>query len=82
MIDIIDKTPDLTFLTDDHPEANGRIPIAGENCYALHFTLENGSHLCVKMGEKGYQTFTNFIRQMAIDDQVDAILGADEADKP
>jgi hypothetical protein len=74
-VSIIDHTPDLTFVTDDHPEAGGRIPLPCEQAYSLYFKLDDSRVLCVAMGAQGYRTFQEFIRQMAVDDALDAALG-------
>lgn len=56
-----------TFVTHDHPEANGRKPIEGEQGFSLKFPLENGDLLIVKMGKVGWDTVGQFILDEAID---------------
>lgn len=73
----MDKTPDLTFLSEDHPEANGRTPQFGEVEYGFRWTLEDGRILCMRMGEAAYKGFAQFIREMAVDDALDAALGSE-----
>lgn len=58
----------ITYLTKDHPEANGRKPEKGETQYTLFFPLEDGGTLYVKMGQVSYNYFASFIGQMFVDD--------------
>ena len=54
----------MRFRTKDHPEANGRKPIAGEQSYSLAFPLENGETLIVDMGQQGYEIIGQFMLDM------------------
>ena len=55
---------EICFRTEDHPEANGKKPSAGETYYELRFPLENGKELVVNLGEKGFQILTNHLIDM------------------
>lgn len=55
---------ELALKTIDHPEANGRKPLAGEHEYPLRFPLEDGRELVLSIGEKGFQTLTNLLMDM------------------
>lgn len=68
------RLPDLTFLTECHPEAHGRSPQHGDLEYVLRLTLENGHILCLKMGQVGFEIFRHFVHQMAEDDAIDASM--------
>lgn len=50
--------------TIDHPEANERKPVFGEQEYTLHFTKENGLVCLVKMGQAGFDITTNLLLDM------------------
>ena len=65
---------DITFLTDDDPEALGRVACSGESRYTLFFTLEDARILSIHMGVKSYRLFQNFIAQMALDDALDELI--------
>lgn len=53
----------------DDPEANGRIPLSGEQRFSLLFPLEDGSGLTVHMGKESMNHFESFIAQMMVDDE-------------
>ena len=50
-----------TILCFDHPQANGRTPIAGETAYAFKFKREDGEVIEIKFGEKAFNEFSQFI---------------------
>lgn len=58
---------ELHLRSEDHPEANGRIPVAGDHAYGLRFTLEDGRELVLSIGEQGFQTLTNLLFDMLTD---------------
>lgn len=45
------------FLTDDHPEANGRKPQAGEESFRAFFELADHGKLTLKMGRGAFCKF-------------------------
>jgi ribosomal protein S19 len=55
----------------DDPEAQGRIPIKGDQRFTLIFPLENGDELKVHMGKESMNHFEIFIAQMMVDDQAE-----------
>ena len=57
-------TPDLTFLTPDHPEACGREPEEGDEAYIIHFPLEHGRVLAMHMGKIGFEHLVIIVRQL------------------
>lgn len=56
------------FRSKDHPEANGRRPVRGEQAWTLRFPLEDGTELRVHLGAKGRQS-------------LQAMLSTEEADE-
>lgn len=44
---------ELKFRTKDHPEANGRRPLNGDQQWTLNLPLEDGRTLFVSMGKEG-----------------------------
>lgn len=58
------KPADLTFLTDDHPEADGRAPQPGEIAYQIFFTLERERVLCIECGHEGLANLLSLLRRM------------------
>jgi hypothetical protein len=46
----------MEFLTNDHPEANGRQPQFGDVAWTIRLPLETGEDLIVHMGKKGRDT--------------------------
>lgn len=52
---------ELTFRTPDHPAANGRTPTAGEVCYPLSFTTENGTLVRIELGQAGFDSVTQIL---------------------
>lgn len=61
---------DIVFLTDDHPEANGRTPKSGEQQYCVFVTLQDGSRLTIKMGKPTYCGLRDHMLNEFIDDTV------------
>jgi len=57
----------VLFRTQDHPEANGRLPEAGEHAYTFHFNLEDGRRVKLEIGEKGFQSLSQVIMDMLTD---------------
>jgi hypothetical protein len=55
---------ELTYTTYDHPEANGRSPVPGEQEYQIKHTLEDGTLLTLRMGRLGWETLTNLMIDM------------------
>jgi hypothetical protein len=51
-----ERVPDLTFITQDHPEAGGRTPVVGDIRYELTFPLDDGRLLAVQCGVIGIQS--------------------------
>jgi hypothetical protein len=68
---------DITYVTKDHPEANGRTPGAGEQAYGLLFPLESGQTLEVIMGKQGICALRAMLRQMDVDDALGEALSQD-----
>lgn len=64
------------FRTEDHPLANGRLPLAGEQAWTCTFRLEDGTQLEVHMGREARDTFRNFVLREEMDDFVDEVGGA------
>lgn len=62
------KTPELTFVGEDHPEANGRTPLAGEVAFSLRFRLEDGRVLEVLIGMEGMTSFQAMVARMLAED--------------
>ncbi len=58
------------FRCKDHPEANSRKPIQGEQGFTLIFPLENGDSLHVLCGRESMNCFETFLAQMMYDDAV------------
>ena len=54
----------ITFLTKDHPEANGREAQPGEEEYMLNFPLEDGRVLYIKMGRIGHEALFEVLSKM------------------
>lgn len=52
------------FLTPDHPEANGRKPLAGETEYPMTFTSDKDERVVIKMGQRGFEIITNLLTDM------------------
>lgn len=55
---------ELRLRTIDHPEANGRKPISGEQAYEARFPLEDGRELVLAMGEHGFRQTTDLLLDM------------------
>ena len=59
--------------TADHPEANGRQPLAGERDYVVSFPHENGDdYIEIRMGERGYRALCDMIDAMRRDDEAES----------
>lgn len=56
------------FRCKDDPEANGRVPLKGEQRFSLLFPLENGDSLNVHMGQESMNYFNTFLAQMMFND--------------
>ena len=67
--------PDLTFHTKDSPEANGRLPQEGDVRYGASFTLDDSRTLVLYFGQIGLDAIKTMLREMAVDDAIDAALG-------
>ena len=65
----------IFYHAHDSPEANGRLPQAGDVRYDLSFALDDGRTLVVCVGQTGLESFTTMLREMAVDDALDAALG-------
>lgn len=78
MIDF-NKPAELTFITDDHPEACGRAPQRGEAVYQIYFTLEYGRILCIECGQSGFDNLSALVQN--IRDVAHDIRVIDEAGK-
>lgn len=57
----------MQFRTKCHPESNGKTPEPNSHEYTLTFPLEDGSSLTVKMGQGGFDHFSQFILDMLAD---------------
>lgn len=55
---------EITFRTEDHPEANGRKPVAGDKGYTMRFPLEDGRELVVETGQKGFDNLSQIMLDM------------------
>jgi hypothetical protein len=58
----------IEFTCKDSPDANGRVPVVGEQKYTLLFPLDNGDELRVHMGKEGINTFSSFIASLMVDE--------------
>lgn len=48
----------------DHPEANGRQPLAGERGWTLSIPLENGDdYLEIRLGKRGRDAILDMLKQ-------------------
>ena len=68
----MNQTPDKTFRTQCHPEANGRNPEYGEYKWDFKFTLEDGSILMIELGKEAHDDFRGFVLREEMDDAMDA----------
>lgn len=59
--------PEIVILTQDHPEANGRKPQAGEAQYILRFPTDDGKELVLKMGQGCMSTLQDLFFDMLTD---------------
>lgn len=62
----------LEYRTKDHPEANGRKAVRGEQQWIFTFPLEDGSVLKVLTGRDGRNRFKAMIEQEEIDDTAES----------
>lgn len=59
---------DYVFRSLDHPEANGRKPVAGEESFPMWFTTEDRGKVTVKLGRAAFvNTAACIIRGLADD---------------
>jgi hypothetical protein len=68
------KDPDLVFRSIDHPEANGRTPVPGDQIYTIGVDLEDGRHLHLKMGRNSFDNFRGMLEQMDADDKFEDFM--------
>lgn len=54
----------IEIKTRDHPEANGRKPVAGDTEYCFTFISEGGEVIRVKMGREGWETHNQHVMDM------------------
>lgn len=66
----------LVYRTKDHPAANGRQPVVGEQAWTLTFPLEDGTPLTVLVGKTGWAALLNMAHQEVADDAINAALNA------
>jgi hypothetical protein len=52
------------FRTIDCPDANGRIPAAGEPSYVLTFPTEDGGFLTVRLGDIGWKALLGMMSEV------------------
>lgn len=69
-----DRPADLTFLTEDHPEAGGRSAVPGDREWAFQFMLEDRQVLRIRGGIKSHQDFRAFILRADIDTAADEAM--------
>ena len=74
--DAFTQPADLTFLTEDHPAADGRQPRLGEVAWTLRFPLEQGRTLAIDVGMKTLLSFKAMIRAMEADEALEAAFRA------
>ena len=55
----------IEYKTHCHPEANGRKAQPGEEEYRVRFKTDDGKIVSVRMGQEGYDAFTNMAIDMA-----------------
>jgi len=58
----------LEYKTKDHPEANGRKAVVGEQQWCFTFFLEDGTVLKVLAGRTCHDSFKAMLEQEEIDD--------------
>lgn len=61
------------YRTKDHPEANGRKAVAGEQQWVFTFLLQDGSELKVIAGRVCRDSFKAMLEQEDIDDTAETI---------
>lgn len=64
----------LRLRSEDHPEANGRNPIPGEQAWTLRIPLEDGRTLLLCLGAKTRRV----LRDMILEEELDNALEASE----
>lgn len=55
---------ELHARTIDHPQANGRKPVPGDQHYEMRFPMEDGRELVLQMGETGFRQLTDLLLDM------------------
>jgi hypothetical protein len=65
----------MVLLSSDHPEANGRKAVAGEQQWILTIPLEGGDELKLKLGKKGRDTIYGMMIAEESDDAREALEG-------
>ncbi len=70
---VLDK--EVYLRTICHPEANGRTPSIGEQCWKFTFTLEDRRKLYIMAGREAHDAFRGMLLHEELDD------AADEAQK-
>lgn len=75
---------DFNFITKDHPEANGRQPLDGEQGWNLSFPLEvEGDKLIIRMGKTSRRALRFMLTQEDADDAAELKkLSEGEANDP
>lgn len=58
--------------TKDHPQANGREPLAGEHAYQFIFPLANGNSAVICCGVETLEKFREFLGSMQLDDALES----------
>ena len=56
------------FKTNDHPAANGRQPIAGEQSFVAYFPTEEEGRVTVIMGRRGFVNHMAAVLALLSDD--------------
>lgn len=59
----------ITFIAEDHPQANGRRAKFGEQQWTISFTLEDGRRLDVLIGKTGHAALRAMLIQEMRDDE-------------
>ena len=72
----MNQTPNKTFRTRCHPEANGRVGVKGEYKWDFTFTLEDGSTIVIELGREAHDDFRGFILREEMDDAADTAEGS------
>ncbi len=61
------ENEELSFKTYDHPEANGRKAVIGEQEHTLKFPLDDKRMLTIRMGRIGFESLTDMLMKMLAD---------------